>query len=671
MTDEAKTLSVKERLALQNTSTPEKTVISCTELRPICLNRGKGKMVKQDDGTNKLINPKMIVDCLGYEYKPKMGLDYLLRSFNDKTIFARNSDQTNANCYQVDLAWLIIFKDIILMIDEMIVKMIKIEELIKKKSLGETITPPPVQQQANSDDSVIINNEDDFHELEVLVEEKMHEAVISGEIIDLFDLFTKLIEYGKKKWEMENVMNVYTECATVNCPYLNENKNNKNDCIAFIILNKFRELINDKGFKSFSDNLKSPFTMSETENSTKASDILKAINDVFNLSLSIMNNKTDLTNVYNNKTIEDVYSEIDMKTNKIKGALIAFVPILQGGVDGKTVAAVAGFGVAGVVAGACTLVLASPELAVAAGAAVVGAIGTGIVWAIGGVFVGLFYGIRTVKRLFDSKETKQKRKNNEAIIKENKIIRKEMKIDEDKKNYIIREVKKDYIEKKKFKYVSLNTMFNDLTRIDQTVFIGTIKKEFGIFSLNYYNKAQQLEKNVKEYEINKVGVLINNDGLNGLIKELDPDPILLNYNFGNRNQFIQNVIGKEILNREFDVDKEFTEDYIEKKCIIRSLADLKATFEFSNPVKMKFNNKKIDAYEFTCLFDKFGGREMTEKKFVNFKFTPITPDLNIDYYLPYIPGLYYVDGGGKSKQRKSKQRNNKTRKLKFKKKAVF
>ena len=109
------------------------------------------------------------------------------------------------------------------------------------------------------------------------------------------------------------------------------------------------------------------------------------------------------------------------------------------------------------------------------------------------------------------------------------------------------------------------------------------------------------------------------------------------------------------------------------------LIDTKDLFE-------EFNNKKIDAYEFTCLFDRYGTREMTEKKFVNFKFTPITPDLNIDYYLPYIPDLYYVDGGGKTKQRKSKQRkskhrktkhrkskqrNNKTRKLKFKKKRSF
>ena len=156
MADEENQLSVRERLAQKP---PTSNVISCTELRPICLNREKGKMVTQNDGTNKLINPKMIVDCLGQEYKPTMGLDYLLKSFNDKTIFSRNSDQKNANCYQVDLAWLIIFKDIILIIDDMIVKMIQLEELTNKRSLGETITPEQVNT-VETDDTVIINNSD-------------------------------------------------------------------------------------------------------------------------------------------------------------------------------------------------------------------------------------------------------------------------------------------------------------------------------------------------------------------------------------------------------------------------------------------------------------------------------------------------------------------------------
>ena len=416
MADEENQLSVRERLAQKP---PTSNVISCTELRPICLNREKGKMVTQNDGTNKLINPKMIVDCLGQEYKPTMGLDYLLKSFNDKTIFSRNSDQKNANCYQVDLAWLIIFKDIILIIDDMIVKMIQLEELTNKRSLGETITPEQVNT-VETDDTVIINNSDELNKVAILVEEKMNEAVNSGEIIDLFVLFTKLIDYGKKKWEMENVMNVYTECATVNCPYLNENKNNKNDCIAFIILNKIRELINDKGFKSFSDNLKSPLTMPQIENSTKASDILKAINDVFNLSLSIMNNKTDLTNVYNNKTIEDVYTEIEIKTNKIKGVLIAYVPILQGGANSMKSIKI-GVGVAaGVVAGAVCVVLASPYLLGTAGAGAIGAAAASVGFALGVVFGGLVGIGRGVKRLFESKETKLNRISEEERIKKEK-----------------------------------------------------------------------------------------------------------------------------------------------------------------------------------------------------------------------------------------------------------
>ena len=96
--------------------------------------------------------------------------NYLLKSFNDKTIFSRNSDQKNANCYQVDLAWLIIFKDIILIIDDMIVKMIQLEELTNKRSLGETITPEQVNTVVTDDvieATDVYLNEDTEEELQL------------------------------------------------------------------------------------------------------------------------------------------------------------------------------------------------------------------------------------------------------------------------------------------------------------------------------------------------------------------------------------------------------------------------------------------------------------------------------------------------------------------------
>jgi hypothetical protein len=485
-----KTLSVKERLALQKNTTEGKKeeVISCSEVRPICLNRPRGKLT-QKDGKNTLIHPKMIVDCLGEPYTPAMGLDYLLESFNEKKIFSRKSDQKDAFCYQMDLAWYMIFNDIILNIDDITVKMIEIEiEIEKKKTEVQPIENVPEEEPPMAK---VIDEAVDMEQFEIDAILTIEEAEEKG--IDFYILFTKLIDYGGKKWEMEKVMEDYKECDAADCPYLTANKKNKNDCIAFIILNKIRELINDKGFKVFSSYIKSPLSMPEINNSTKASDILKAINDVFKLSFFIMNNKTDLTNVYNNQEIETIYTEINEKTKQIKGVFDVYAQIdtvtKSGGGKGKD-ALDSILGVTLMVIGTLpwTALLGPFILGIgAAGGALIGVglLCFGLIHGTGRLISGAISG---VKHLFDSKETKEKRR----ILEESKKIAKEQK-KEDIKKYM------NYISFTKHK---IKGEFKD-------VFIGTYNGNFGIYTLDYYRARGKDGVIFYEYNVELVGKLMN------------------------------------------------------------------------------------------------------------------------------------------------------------------
>ena len=506
MVDEPeKTLSVKERLALQKNTTEGKKeeIISCSEVRPICLNRPRGKLT-QKDGKNTLIHPKMIVDCLGEPYTPMMGLDYLLESFNEKKIFSRKSDQKDAFCYQMDLAWYMIFNDIILNIDVITVQMIKIEIEIEKKKTEvqpiENVTEeePPMEKA--------IDEEVDMEQFEIDAILTLEKAEEKG--IDFYILFTKLIDYGGKKWEMEKVMEDYKECDAADCPYLTANKKNKNDCIAFIILNKIRELINDKGFKVFSSYIKSPLSMPEINNSTKASDILKAINDVFKLSFFIMNNKTDLTNVYNNQDIEAIYTEINEKTKQIKGVFDVYAQIdtvtKSGGGKRKDIL----ISVLGVTLGAISTFPWSPLLGpfvLAIGVA--GVVAGGAIIGVVALCFGLIHGtgrlISGVKHLFDSKETKEKRR----ILEESKKIAKEQK-KEDIKKYM------NYISFTKHKSKG---EFKD-------VFIGTYNGNFGIYALDYYRVEGKDGVIFYEYNVELVGKLLNPYILSDFMKKNNYTP---------------------------------------------------------------------------------------------------------------------------------------------------
>ena len=564
MVDEPeKTLSVKERLALQKNPTAEKKeeVISCSALRPICLNRPRGKL-KQIDGKNKLENPQMTLDCLGDDYTPVMGLDYLIESFNEKKIFARKSNQKDAFCYQMDLAWYMIFNDIILNIDGITVNIIKLEiEIEKRKGKKEEAEEPEAEEPEAEEPE-----EADIEQLEIESILTIEEAEKAK--IDFYILFTKLIAYGEKKWEMEKVMTDYKECDSADCPYLTANKNNKNDCIAFILLNKFRELINDKGFKVFSDCLKSPMTMPEIQNNTKASDILNAIKEVFKLSFFLMNDKTDLTNVYNNQEIETIYTEINEKTKQIKGVFDVYAQIdsvtKSGG--GKTA------DIFNCLLGVTLLSIGtSPFTVLTAPFALAGAVVGGSMLAVVALCVGLTVGtgrlISGVKHLFDSKEMKEKRR----------------KLEESKK--IAKEQQKEDIEKyMNYTGISKRKSSGELKEI----FIGTYKKTFGIYTLEYYRARGKDEVIFYKYRVQLVGMLVD-------YSILDTFMVKNKLNI----KYITDIINRTQLRPGHETnDKIVRTKFVEST--IKSLDELKIIMN-KNVDAYKVKNKK-NVYQFMCLF---------------------------------------------------------------------
>ena len=327
------------------------TKITCSKLRPICLRVPKGK--------KKMDKKCAFADTIDMSYNTVDQLDRIAKYFDntykiDNTTDEFNIDKTDTdtdrnlqNCYSIELSWFIIIKDIIKQLDE-IGGVIDKE---KKENTGDNNVKATAKEAVIENYIQNINNE-------------LKSIDNSGYAIDLYEIFNGIFEFGKKKWGIlvddkldikvdikvdeekvdeekeKNIVNIYNKFIDPNFDLLTSNKkmsidqdlisiekniDAKNHIIAYLILCNFKNFIDSNGFKKFSYLIKNPSTLAEVNESVmntipkegKETASLGGLKESFDklkqmleITLLIMNEKKDLTNMYNNEKMVDIYKKI-------------------------------------------------------------------------------------------------------------------------------------------------------------------------------------------------------------------------------------------------------------------------------------------------------------------------------------------------------------------------
>jgi len=258
-------------------------IITCSKIRPVCLN------VPISSSSEEI---QIISKCDKNETTNIEILDYILDEIrtqnNNAKKYINPSNQTD-NCYSTDNAWLVVIKNIQRQLLE-----IKTEDI--KNEMEE------IQNDLNNNDTI--------------------KPIIPQ--LNLMNLFKKIIEVAKSKWNYQNKNNNNK----------NNNKNNKNSQIKKQIIDEFVKVVNSNGFKELSD-LINELLQGKTElmnklkttnnnqhfNDEQITNYKTIIENLFLYTLPIMNSETDLSNVFGRDL--DL-SKINKDFDEINNMLVLF-----------------------------------------------------------------------------------------------------------------------------------------------------------------------------------------------------------------------------------------------------------------------------------------------------------------------------------------------------------
>jgi hypothetical protein len=272
--------------------------------------------------------------------------------FVDKKIVRYVGDDNLQNCYSIELSWFIIIKDIIKQLDE-IGGVIDKE---KKENTGDNnvkATAKEAKAEAEAESKIVIENYIQN------INNELKSIDNSRYAIDLYEIFNGIFEFGKKKWEIlidnkldikvdikvdekkeTNIVNIYNKFINPNVHPLKSDKkmytdqdlisiekniDAKNHIIAYLILCNFKNFIVSDGFKKFSFLIKNPSTLAKVNESVMKTipkegmetaslggveESFDKLKQMLEITLLLMNEKKDLTNMYNNEKMVDIYEKI-------------------------------------------------------------------------------------------------------------------------------------------------------------------------------------------------------------------------------------------------------------------------------------------------------------------------------------------------------------------------
>jgi hypothetical protein len=256
-------------------------IITCSKIRPVCLN------VPISSSSEEI---QIISKCDKNETTNIEILDYILdeiRTQNNNAKKYINPSNPIDNCYSTDNAWLVVIKNMQRQLLE-----IKTEDI--KNEMEE------IQNDLNNNDTI--------------------KPIIPQ--LNLMNLFKKIIEVAKSKWNYQNKNNNNK----------NNNKNNKNSQIKKQIIDEFVKVVNSNGFEELS-NLINKLLQGKTElmnklkttnnnqhfNDEQITNYKTIIENLFLYTLPIMNSETDLSNVFGRD-----FSKINEDFNEINNMLELF-----------------------------------------------------------------------------------------------------------------------------------------------------------------------------------------------------------------------------------------------------------------------------------------------------------------------------------------------------------
>jgi hypothetical protein len=220
----------------------------CPENKPICLKISTKRVERPEE---KMIQKK----CDGTDYVPIDALETLLKyapkENTESEDFDPKEEGHEQHCYFFETAWLIVIKDIEKRID-----------LMKKVDIAQLLQNLEFKTQM--------------------------ESVIKRPF-NIQELFEKIIEVGKQKWETK-----------------------KDESLAYAILTNMETLVKSEGFDNFSkQTLKYTTDPENSQSIDKAitqeiqEDVLDKIKTLFVMTYAIMNDKEDLTNM-EYKSVADI-----------------------------------------------------------------------------------------------------------------------------------------------------------------------------------------------------------------------------------------------------------------------------------------------------------------------------------------------------------------------------
>jgi hypothetical protein len=337
--------------------------ITCSPLRPICLNRPQDKN-RFIDPSKKINGKTMDYFCprkdettnreIYLPYQPAEELHKLPEFLNNKetkpetfSIKTPGDINNNSHCYSVELAWFIVIEDIIKNNNKIMESFATVERSpVTLSSAEEVEFKKTIVENLNN---VFTEVDDDINA--VAVQQVTRK-------VELQKCLKIIIKFGIDKWQIKKNVNsdtakilyeslsmpdaikaysnneIIIDASGIIIPntIFETNIDKKNDIIAFILLKFFYELILTKGFEVFSDLLDNltilkqigAKTVNEKNTSSSGADsagfnnILSGINEVFKITLFIMNDKNELSNVYYGQDLKTIYNTLSYTFDRIK-----------------------------------------------------------------------------------------------------------------------------------------------------------------------------------------------------------------------------------------------------------------------------------------------------------------------------------------------------------------